>query len=133
MKKYKLLLCGLIITGFLSSEMINADALSKHYIGIEIKTLEQFTSVETIEKASTLAQEYYNAGNINQCNGNEDGIVARLKLGTQTAGDLTISTGNTRKTWTQTETKNGHLYHLSLKSSKWTICKGSHSGSWYHN
>lgn len=135
MNKYKLLFGSLLICGILSYGVIYADTMNKNYVGIEINAYKTYTNIATELKIDrTVGQSYYNAGNINTCTGNENGIVAKLLLITQNVGELTISSGNTTKSWPNTDgVKDGTRYNLKIKNNTFSPCKSSHSGTWYHN
>ena len=135
MNKYKLLFVSLLISGILSYGVIYADTMNKNYVGIEINTYKTYTNIGTELKIDrTIGQSYYNAGNINTCTGKENGIVAKLLLITQNAGELTIPSGNMTKSWPDTDgVKDGTRYNLSIKNNTFSPCKSSHSGTWYHN
>lgn len=135
MNKYKLLFVSLLISGILSYGVIYADTMNKNYVGIEINAYKTYTNIGTELKIDrTIGQSYYNAGNINTCTGKENGIVAKLLLITQNAGELTIPSGNMTKSWPDTDgVKDGTRYNLSIKNNTFSPCKSSHSGTWYHN
>ena len=135
MNKYKLLFVPLLISGILSYGVIYADTMNKNYVGIEINAYKTYTNIGTELKIDrTIGQSYYNAGNINTCTGKENGIVAKLLLITQNAGELTIPSGNMTKSWPDTDgVKDGTRYNLSIKNNTFSPCKSSHSGTWYHN
>lgn len=134
MNKYKFMFCGLLLTGFLSCFALE-EYMSNNYVGIKINAYKTYTDVATELKIDReVGQSYYSAGNINTCTGNENGIVAKLLLITQNAGELTIPSGNMTKSWPDTDgVKDGTRYNLSIKNNTFSPCKSSHSGTWYHN
>ena len=133
MNKYKLLFGTLLISGILSSGVIYADTKSKNYVGIELKAYNVYKQIAQISRSNNLGQSYYNAGNINSCTGNENGIVAKLNTITLTADELEITTGNTTKDFEGAYVSSANTYTLYLKNYTWSVCKSSHSGTWYHN
>lgn len=137
MKKIRILLVMLIVTFALSVTAMYAGSLDPFtgYTGIELKARNGWTFVEAKYKLDgSKEQSYYNAGNINQCTSNENGVDVKLYYIPKYTSTIEIPKANKTVTWNNDETTLvAHSYTPYIKNHTYSFCKSVHSGIWYHN
>ncbi len=137
MKKIKILLIMLIITFAISATAMYADALDHFtgYTGVELGIGKVWTIVEAKYKLDgSKKQAYYNAGNINQCTSNENGVDVKLYYIPKYTSTIKIPNANKTVTWNNDETTLiARAYTPYIRNHTSSLCKGVHSGIWYHN
>lgn len=137
MKKIKVLLIMLVITFALSATAMYADGLDPFvgYVGIELGIGKGWTIVEAKYKLDgSKKQSYYNAGNINQCTANENGVDVKLYYIAKYTSTIEIPNANKTVTWNNDETTLiARAYTPYIRNHTLAFCKGNHSGTWYHN
>lgn len=137
MKKIKILLIMLVVTFALSATAMYADGLDPFvgYVGIELGIGKGWTIVEAKYKLDgSKKQSYYNAGNINQCTANENGVDVKLYYIAKYTSTIEIPNANKTVTWNNDETTLiARAYTPYIRNHTLAFCKGNHSGTWYHN
>lgn len=137
MKKIKVLLIMLVVTFALSATAMYADGLDPFvgYVGIELGIGKGWTIVEAKYKLDgSKKQSYYNAGNINQCTANENGVDVKLYYIAKYTSTIEIPNANKTVTWNNDETTLiARAYTPYIRNHTLAFCKGNHSGTWYHN
>lgn len=127
----------LVVTFALSATAMYADGLDPFvgYVGIELGIGKGWTIVEAKYKLDgSKKQSYYNAGNINQCTANENGVDVKLYYIAKYTSTIEIPNANKTVTWNNDETTLiARAYTPYIRNHTLAFCKGNHSGTWYHN
>lgn len=132
MKKVKVLLVLLVITGVLSFISIYAGA-SVGYLNKTLSAYKSYVHFGTEYKIDrTVGQSYYNSGNVNNCTGNQNQINAKIVCVGQSISTKTLSQGQTGY-WTENGAKICTRYNLQVRNNVYSPCQSTHSGVWTHN
>lgn len=133
MKKIKVMVLILIVSGLFSYISIFAESNSIAYLGKTLSVYKSYVDFGTQYKLDrTVGQSYYNGGNLNNCTENENDIMVKISCVGQSINTQTISADST-KSWNTTEAKICTRYNLQVRNNVFTPCQSTHSGIWYHN
>lgn len=133
MKYLKYSLLAFIVTFFCSFVYVNAAGTYKAYAGIEIPALKGDLRKGPHTKTERNIQHYNNTGTINLCNGNENGIQVRVYSEADGySAWLTVAGANQNGAWANSSVSTTpRAYNLYLQNNTNSVCKASHSGTWY--
>lgn len=132
MKKFKKLFSVLLVTGILSFASTYASMVIG-YVGIQLSVYNGYVNFGTEYKIDrTVGQSYYNAGNLNNCTGNENNIMVKISCVGQSIDTETLTAGEI-KDWNTNAAKICTRYNLQVKNKVFSPCKSTHSGVWTHN
>ena len=133
MKYLKYSLVVFFVTFFCSVVFVNALGSYRAYAGVEIPALKGDVKKGPHTKTESNVQHYNNTGTINSCTGNENGIQVRVysEVGGYSSW-LTISGSDQTAAWANNSvTTTQRAYDLYLQNYTNSVCKASHSGTWY--